>query len=444
MDDMIASFTRTPAVTTIAAGPGPLDTRVATFRYFSPSLTAQYRCRLTRDGRAGGWEPCQGETITYSDLADGRYRFEVAGSDGTGHPDTTPAAREFTVQTRRGPAVLLDAHPPAVINDGSATFTYTSDPSGAPFICRLMSAYDEGSWMSCPTEGVTFTGLAEGDHTFEILARDPSTNKVTDPATAWSFRVDDAGPTVTFLQAPPASTRSDRADFRFFLDEGTAGAVRCSIDGGHEVDCTSGAFHADRIRGGLHTLTVTATDLSGNGSETRYLWEVDREAPLVGIKGSPDPVSSDQYPVFDLWSDAAPAFFLCRLDTDPWMPCFTAAQMSSLSQGKHRFVTVALDAAMNRSEQVVFRWTVDTIPPGLILSGSPGQGAATSSREALFDIAANEPVSYFCSLDGAPYAPCGPRPAYAGLSTGEHSFSAYVVDRAGNDSIVVGRTWTVV
>jgi arylsulfatase A-like enzyme len=443
MGDEIASLTRTAAVTTIAAGPGPLDTRVATFRYFSPSLTAQYRCRLTRDGRAGAWEPCQGETITYSDLADGRYRFEVAGSDGAGRPDPTPATREFTVVTRRGPPVVLGAHPPAVIQERSATFTYTSVPTSAPFICRLVSAGDEGTWTACPPEGITFTDLADGNHTFEILARDPATNRVSDPATAWSFRVDNAGPVVTFLDAPAVSTRSDRADFRFFLDEGISGGVRCSIDGGQAADCTSGTFRADRLRGGLHTLTIAATDPSGNRSETPYTWEVDRDRPAVGIKGGPNPISSDRDAVFDLWSDASPAFFLCRLDSDPWMPCFTAAQMTSLAQGKHRFVALALDAALNRSEQVVFRWTVDAIAPGLVLTGSPEQGATTTSHEARFDIAANEPVTYFCSLDGAPHVQCGPHPSYTGLGAGEHSFSAYVVDHADNASIDVGRTWTV-
>jgi arylsulfatase A-like enzyme len=444
MADRITSLTRTPAMTTIAAGPGSLETRVATFRYFSPSLTAEYRCRLTQDGRVGAWEPCQGETVTYSDLADGTYRFEVAGSDGTGHADPTPAVREFTVETRRGPVVDLGTHPEAIIHDRSATFTYTSELGDAPFVCRLTSAGDEGSWMACPPEGVTFTDLSDGNHVFEVLARDPSSGKVSDPAAAWSFKVDNAGPAVTFLDAPGVSTRSDRADFRFFLDEGTSGSVRCSIDGGGGSACTSGTFHADHIRPGLHTLTITATDLSGNRSETRFVWEVDRVRPAVGIKGGPRELSSDPDPVFDLWSDASPALFLCRLDADPWMPCFTAAQMTSLAEGKHRFVAMALDAALNPSEQVVFRWTVDTIAPGLVLSGSPEQGATTTSQEARFDIGANEPVTYFCSLDGAAYVQCGAHPSYTGLRGGDHSFSAYVVDRAGNTSIEVGRTWTLV
>jgi hypothetical protein len=220
--------------------------------------------------------------------------------------------------------------------------------------------------------------------------------------------------------------------------------VRCSVDNGPATDCASGSYRVDRVNVGMHTLTVTATDRAGNGSVGRYRWEVDRTAPPVGIKGSPKPLSSERDAVFDLWSDANPAFFLCRLDDGPWMPCFTSAEMTSLKDGKHRFVAVALDAAMNRSEPVVFRWRVDTIAPGVVLTGSPQQGETTSSGSASFDLLANEEVSDFlCSLDGAAYTSCGAHVAYSGLASGSHSFSAYVVDRAGNASIVVGRTWTV-
>jgi hypothetical protein len=289
-----------------------------------------------------------------------------------------------------------------------------------------------------------YSGLPDGDYTFEVVARDPSTGAESAPAAGWAFRVDHAGPVVAFLGAPPVATRADRAAFRFFFDEPTAGAVRCSVDNGPATDCASGSYKVDRVNVGIHNLTVTATDRAGNASIGRYRWEVDRTAPAVGLKGNPKPVSNERDTRFDLWSDANPAFFLCRIDDRPWMPCFTTAEITSLKEGKHRFVAVALDAAMNRSEPLVFHWTVDTIAPGLVLTGSPQQGETTSSGSASFDIVANETVaSYLCSIDGAAYTACGAHVSYTGLGTGSHSFSAYVVDRAGNESIVVGRTWTV-
>ena len=99
---------------------------------------------------------------------------------------------------------------------------------------------------------------------------------------------------------------------------------------------------------------------------------------------------------------------------------------------------------MNRAQPVVYRWDVDTIPPGVLLSGSPEDGATTSDPTASFDIWQSEPGVTYCSLDDAAFAPCTSPVIYQGLTTGAHSFQTYVQDRAGNVSITASRTWTVV
>jgi hypothetical protein len=277
---------------------------------------------------------------------------------------------------------------------------------------------------------------------FEILARDPRSGTTTTPAAASAFRVDTTGPSITFLSAPPPSTKARTSTFRFVVDERTS-SIRCSIDGGGAHDCEAGVLTVGHLRAGSHTLAINARDQVGNVTVERFEWEVDRKAPDVSIKGAPQPFSPERDAIFDLHSDALPAFFLCQIDGSPPMPCFTATVITGLDDGSHRFVAWALDAAMNRSPRVALRWRVDTIAPGLLLTGRPEQGETTSSQTASFSIHANEPVSYFCSRDGAPYVPCGAIVDYAGFLPGAHEFSAYVVDRAGNESIVVGRTWTV-
>ncbi|MFN8233492.1 MAG: sulfatase-like hydrolase/transferase [Actinomycetota bacterium] len=431
-----------PATTTIATGPGPLTSRLATFRYFAPASSAAYRCRLLRDGRDAPWAPCPGETVNFADLADGTYRFEVAGADEQGRWDPTPAVRSFTVTTRGGPDVALTATPSTVVRQGSATFGYASSLDIAQFRCRL-SRGGSGEWGPCDAGGSTYDGLGDGGYVFEVAARDPNTGAVSRPAAAWAFTVDASGPDVTFQQTPPRTTRSDRAAFRFTLPTTSSGPVRCSVDGRSAADCASGSFRVEGLGGGYHTFSVEATDEAGTRARVEYRWEIDRNAPMFKMNDVPTAFSNDTDPIFDLWTDADPGFYLCSLDGSPLMPCFTAARMNGLKDGKHRFAALALDAALNRSERKVFRWTVDTIAPGLVLTGSPQQGDTTTSRQAAFDIDANEPVTVYCALDGAAYAECGAHVSYDGLVPGEHSFSAYVVDRARNQSIVVGRTWTV-
>ena len=86
---------------------------------------------------------------------------------------------------------------------------------------------------------------------------------------------------------------------------------------------------------------------------------------------------------------------------------------------------------------------MDTIPPGLLLTGIPEEGAVTTETTASFDIWQSEPGTLFCSLDDAEFAPCTTPAVFLGLLDGPHTFEVYVQDRAGNVSITASRTWTV-
>ena len=104
-----------------------------------------------------------------------------------------------------------------------------------------------------------------------------------------------------------------------------------------------------------------------------------------------------------------------------------------------------LDAALNRSEPpIVYRWDVDTIPPGLLLSGIPGGRRGDHGRRPPRSTSGRASRGrLFCSLDGAEFAPCTTPAVYLGLLDGAHTFEVYVQDRAGNVSITASRSWTV-
>ena len=78
-----------------------------------------------------------------------------------------------------------------------------------------------------------------------------------------------------------------------------------------------------------------------------------------------------------------------------------------------------------------FGWRVDTVAPETSDRLRPGRGL-TSSSDASFAFSADEPASFECSLDGAPFATCGSPQEYAGLADGEHGFEVRAVDEAGN------------
>ncbi len=342
--------------TTIVTGPGPtLDGRVAAFTYFSPSRFATYRCRLAHAGTQGGWKPCPGQFYAVGDLADGHYVFQVEAIDEAG-VDHTPATRAFTVSTVGGPDVALTSYPGFVQAGTSATFTYASSTPNVEFQCRLIPWGGEAPLSPCGTDGITFHALADGGYRFEVVARDPVSGALSDPAAGWFFRVDNTGPQVEFSTAPPATTTRQDAVFRFAPLEATQSGA-CTFDG-EPVDCARGSLRFDRLRPGGHTLQVSAMDLVGNVGITSYSWSIDRAGPKVFIVEGPSRTTDQTTAVFNLHSNASPGMFVCQLDDLPPMPCFTAPVLSGLTDGKHRLVVWAYDSADNRSAAAQYVWTV--------------------------------------------------------------------------------------
>jgi hypothetical protein len=154
----------TPPTATIDAAPvGTIDSAEATIE-FGAEEAAEFECLL--DGAPTGWAPCASPT-TLTGLADGGHRFEVRARDAAGN--VSPAAAvSFAVDTTL-PETLVETAPAPRIDVGEASFTFTST-AGTAFECRL-DPQPDSPWEACPST-VSFTGLAQGQHTFEVRAAD--------------------------------------------------------------------------------------------------------------------------------------------------------------------------------------------------------------------------------------------------------------------------------
>src|SRR2546428_6861222 len=64
------------------------------------------------------------------------------------------------------PAPTITSAPANPTNQTSAKFEYTDSQSGVTFQCKL----DGSEYAACPATGVTYTGLANGSHTFKVQA----------------------------------------------------------------------------------------------------------------------------------------------------------------------------------------------------------------------------------------------------------------------------------
>src|SRR5207244_8926153 len=99
--------------------------------------------------------------------------------------DTTPPV------TSIGPT-----QPPANTSSPSATFDLGSNEPGPTFECRL----DGAAYSGCTTP-ITYAGLGDGTHTFDVRATDPAGNVDTSPA-SYTWRIDNVAPSTPALVSP--------------------------------------------------------------------------------------------------------------------------------------------------------------------------------------------------------------------------------------------------
>ena len=262
----------TPPTAKISSHPvDPSPGNSASFRYGSSDGGSKFECRLSP--LETSFTPCTTQPKVYAGLADGNYEFEVLAIDNAGNVQPAPTTFTWTVDNS-----LLDETPPetAILSrpaDPStspvASFTYSSNEPGSSFQCKL----DGGNFSGCPSAGITYSGLAEGPHTFQVRAIDASHN--TDPTPAgYSFSVVLASSGPAGSGATPAGSKGgsgapnttiakqasrthDRTPtFRFGASKAGA-SFQCKLDGGPFRSCRS-PLTTKKLSYGSHTLQVRA------------------------------------------------------------------------------------------------------------------------------------------------------------------------------------------
>jgi hypothetical protein len=150
--------------------------------------------------------------------------------------------------------------PSGAVDAATASFSFSTNESGAVFQCRL----DGAAWDAC-TSPRAYTGLADGAHGFEVRAVDAAGNVDPTPATR-SWTVDTTAPDTTITSGPPAETTSTSATFSFISSE-AGSAFDCRLDNGEWSSCISPKSYSG-IRPGNHTFQVRARDSLGNTDPT--------------------------------------------------------------------------------------------------------------------------------------------------------------------------------
>jgi hypothetical protein len=411
-----------PPDTEIESGPAdPTNATTATFTFGSPGNSdATFECRELAPGAAepSSWEPCASGDTRTGYTAEGRHELQVRAVV-SGTPDPTPASWAWTVDLTP-PAAYITSGPGGASSLAQVTFSFTASEPGSVFLC----APGAGELEPCTSPHQVAAAL--GENTFRVVAEDAAGNR-SDPATRTWTRVTEPTAPTTVGEVPPGG--------------GTVATPPPSPEGPVALELTVPASAG----GGTVTIAPAPDPAAPGYSVLGLALDISAPAataedPLVfrftlaaGALGQADPAE------VQMMRDGTPITAGCEgpAAADP-DPC--EASRTTLSDGSLQIVVRSSRAsrwAFVAAEQTAVE------PDTRILSGPDAETTRTTARFRL----ASDPAElrFECSLDDAPFTPCGPSVNYNRLALGTHTFRARAVDAAGTvDPSPAEWAWSVV
>jgi hypothetical protein len=448
----------TAPTTTFTAGPAnPTNSTSASFTFNATDSSGISRYECSLDGAP--FSTCVSPQ-NLSGLTEGSHTFRARAVDNAGNTETTPASYSWAVDLT-APNTTITGNPAALSNSANASFSFTgNDPTSngvsagvASFQCSL----DGGAFAAC-TSPRSYTGLAEGSHTFAVRAVDAAGNIDGTPA-SYSWTVDTTSPPPPVVNTPangsvtsnplPAvtGTAEPNSTVTVFIDGSAVGATSADSAGNWSFTPST------PLSQGSHTVRARAADAAGNGSvdsntNTFTVDSVDPDTAITGTPPNPAASASASFSFSGSGTGSAVVGFECSLDGAPFSTCASPQSYTGLAEGSHTFRVRALDAAGNRdSTPASFSWSIDLSAPDTTITARPAALSNSSSASFSFtggDGAGSGVASFECSLDGGAFAACTSPRSYTGLADGSHTFAVRAVDVAGNiDGTPASYSWTV-
>ena len=184
-------------------------------------------------------------------------RVRAAAASGTRLRVAKPAYGGGGRVKVRTTGTTITSGPIGSVSGGSATFEFTSSEPGSTFQCRL----DGSEWSACAGPTKHYSGLADGEHNFEVLGTSAAGTVDAVPASR-TFTVDTAAPETVIDSGPTGAISEASARFGFSSSE-PGSRFECRLDAASWAPCTNPTSY-DSLAGGFHDFSVRATDPAGN------------------------------------------------------------------------------------------------------------------------------------------------------------------------------------
>jgi hypothetical protein len=215
------------------------------------------KVELVANGAVVGTKYAAPFTFAWKPRQDGPTTLELRAYDAMGNIG------------RSSVSVTVDMTPPETTITGQPV-----SPNGSADGARFDFNASEQATFSCSLDGaaaaactspVSLTGLAPGDHTFQVAATDVVGNVDPTPASVTWTVTDTTPPETTLSSAPAGTTTAHEAAITFTASE--QAAFECSLDGSAWASCAAPASYS-ALADGRHTFSVRATDVAGNVDPT--------------------------------------------------------------------------------------------------------------------------------------------------------------------------------
>lgn len=412
--------------TTITGGPtGLTNTATPTFTFASTEQGSTFQCRVDTAAFAACTSP-----HTTAALGQGAHTFQVRAIDAAGAVDATPAGQTFTVDSV-APDTFIGSGPTGTVASTSATFTFTSNEPGTTFQCAL----DSGAFAACP---VSYTGLAQGAHTFSVRATDTAGNVDPSPATR-TWTVDTTPPPIPSITWD-TNARDNTPSFSF--TSAGAATYQCRVDGVAFAACTSPHTTA-QLGDGAHRFEVRATDGVGNQSAAGALdFSLDTVPPTAPVINSPTQGQWLTASTATVSGTAEPGSTVALVEGQSARGTTTTTAggawtitVLTVTDGTHTYAATARDAAGNVSPATLRAFSVDTVAPAV-----PAFTTATANGSTVTLAGATEQSATVLIFDGAAQvgtttaSGTGWTHAMTGVPDGSHRYTVRARDAAGNTS----------
>jgi hypothetical protein len=125
-------------------------------------------------------------TVTQTATVDGET---TTGAQAGQDPNSSIQCGESGCTATPPPTPTIDSAPPNPSDSSDATFTFSDSDPTVTFSCQL----DGGGFSDCSSGSKSYSGLSDGEHTFEVTATNPTSGLVSDAASyTWTIATGNA------------------------------------------------------------------------------------------------------------------------------------------------------------------------------------------------------------------------------------------------------------